>query len=104
MNFRERTSRYKLFATLFGLAAGHIVWAGDSATPSTVGVNLPDPTHSPKPSENMQTIALLAPSTPKPAPLPPEAAMPSAMVFHEVPVGVIAQIISVRFGQKVEVE
>jgi hypothetical protein len=104
MNFRGPTGRYKLFATLLGLAAGHMLRAGDSAMPSMVGVNLPGPAYSPQQSENVQTVALLAPAPPKPAPLSAEAAMPSAMVFHEVPVGIVAQIIGVRLGQKVEVE
>ena len=30
--------------------------------------------------------------------------MPAAMVFHDVPVGMVAHIIGVRLGQKVEVE
>jgi hypothetical protein len=44
-----------------------------------------------------------APMT-KQQPLPVEEVMPSAISFHDVPVGMVAQIIGVRLGQKVEVE
>jgi hypothetical protein len=70
---------HKFLFILLGLTVGHLLRA--------------DP-----------VIIPIAPAPPKQRPLPADEVMPSAMSFHDVPVGMVAHIIGVRLGQKVEVE
>ncbi len=107
-----QTSLYKFLFALIGLAcqavalaeAGGDLLRADSAVSTAAAPNQPIPAQSPEPSKKVMTVALVSPITLKPRPFSAEDAMPATMVFHEVPVGMVAHIIGVRLGQKVEVE
>jgi hypothetical protein len=103
MNVPVQTGRYKFLLILTGLATGHLLWA-DPIISRSADVNQPIPSHSPEPSKEVMTVALVTPIPPKPRPLSAEETMPATMAFHDVPVGMVAHIIGVRLGQKVEVE
>jgi hypothetical protein len=98
-----QTGRYKLLFVLTGLAAGHLLRADSAASP-TAAVNQSIPAHLPEPQKDVLTLALASPIPPKPRPLSADEAMPATMVFHDVPVGMVAHIIGARLGRKVEVE
>jgi hypothetical protein len=107
-----QTSRYKFLFALLGLACQAVALAetgGDllranSIVSSPAAVNQPITAQLPEPSKEVITVALVSPLPPKPRPLSAEEAMPATMVFHDVPVGMVAHILGVRLGQKVEVE
>lgn len=98
-----QTGRYKFLFILTGLATGHLLLA-DSTISSPAALNQPISTQSPEPKKEVMTVALVSPIPPKPRPLSANEAMPATMVFNDVPVGMVAHIIGVRLGQKVEVE
>jgi hypothetical protein len=98
-----QTGPYQFTFALLGLAGGPLLRA-DSVTFPTAAVNQPVAAHLSEPREEVVTVALVIPTSPKQRPLPAEEVMPSAMVFHDVPVGLVARIIGVRLGQKVEIE
>jgi hypothetical protein len=112
MIFRVQTSVHKLLFALLGLACqavalakadDHLLRADADISPATA-INQPVPAHLPGAREDVVTVALATPTTPKPHPLSADEAMPATMVFHDVPVGMVAHIIGVRLGRKVEVE
>jgi hypothetical protein len=111
MNFHVRSSLNKFLFALLGLACQAVALAEadgdllrtDSATSPTT-VNQPIPAQLSEPKKDVQTVALVSPIPPKPRPLSAEEAMPATMVFHDVPVGMVARIIGARIGRKVEVE
>ena len=98
-----QTGRYKFLFILTGLATGHLLCADSAASPAAA-LNQPIPAQLPEPRKEVMTVALVTPLPPKPRPLSADEAMPATMVFHDVPVGMVAHIIGVRLGQKVEVE
>ena len=98
-----QTGRYKFLFILTGLATGHLLWA-DAAVSPDAAINQPNPAQLPESSKDVVTVALVTPIPPKQRSLAVEEAMPATMVFHDVPVGVVAHIIGVRLGQKVEIE
>jgi hypothetical protein len=98
-----QTGRYKILFILTGLATGHLLWA-DSTVSAAATLNQPIPAQLPESSKDVVTVALVAPIPPKQRRFSAEEAMPATMVFHDVPVGVVAHIIGVRLGQKVEIE
>jgi hypothetical protein len=97
------TGRYKFLLILTGLGAGHLLRADPTVSPAAA-LNQPIPAQSPEPGKEVMTVALVTPIPPKPRPLSADETMPATMVFHDVPVGMVAHIIGVRLGQKVEVE
>jgi len=97
------SGRYKFLFILTGLATSHLLRADSTVSPAAA-LNHPTPAQVPEPSKDVLTVALATPTPPKPRPLSAEDAMPATMVFHDVPVGMVAHIIGVRLGQKVEVE
>jgi hypothetical protein len=107
-----QTNPYKVLFALLGLAgqamaladAGSDLLRADSTVSPAAPLNQPIPAQMPEPSKEVMTVALVSPIPPKPRPLSTEDAMPATMVFHDVPVGMVAHIIGVRLGQKVEVE
>jgi len=103
MNFPVRTGRYKFLFILTGLATGHLLWADSTASPAAA-LNQPNQAHLTESRKNVVTVALVTPIPPKQRSLSPEETMPATMAFHDVPVGMVAHIIGVRLGQKVEVE
>jgi hypothetical protein len=98
-----QTGRYKFLFILTGWATGHLLWADSTASPAAA-LNQPIPVHLPESSKDVVTVALVTPIPPKPHPLLSDEAMPATMIFHDVPVGMVAHIIGVRLGRKVEVE
>jgi hypothetical protein len=101
--FRVQTSLHKFLFILTGLATGHLLWAGPTASPASV-LNQPIPAHLPESRKDVVTVAFVTPISPKQRPPSADEAMPATMVVHDVPVGVVAHIIGVRLGRKVEVE
>jgi hypothetical protein len=107
-----QTSLYKSLFALLGLAgqavalaeAGSDLLRTDSTVSPAAALNQPIPAQSREPSKEVMTVALVSPIPPKPSPLSAEEAMPATMVFHDVPVGMVAHIIGARLGQKIEVE
>jgi hypothetical protein len=105
-------SLYKFLFGLLGLAcqavaladAGNDLLRTDSTVSSPAALNQPIAAQLPEPKKEVMTVALVSPIPPKPRPLSADEAMPATMVFHDVPVGMVAHIIGVRLGQKVEVE
>ncbi|HWZ94458.1 MAG TPA: hypothetical protein VNW30_04620 [Opitutaceae bacterium] len=74
------TRLYKFLFALLGLTGGHLLWADSTVSPAAV------------------------PTSPKQRPLSADEAMPATMIFHDVPVSMVAHIISARLGRKVEIE
>jgi hypothetical protein len=107
-----QTNLYKFLFALLGLAGQAVALAGDggnllrtdSAASPAVALNQPIPAQLPEPSKEVMTVALVIPLPPKPSPLSAKETMPATMIFHDVPVGMVAHIIGTRLGQKVEVE
>jgi hypothetical protein len=107
-----QTSLYKFLFALLGLAGQAAALAEadgdllrtDSATSPAAVFNQPIPAHLPESKKDVATVALVTPIPSKQRSLSAEETMPATMVFHDVPVGMVAHIISVRLGQKVEVE
>ena len=103
---------YKVLFALFGLAsqaatlaeAGSPLPQADSAAVPVAAVIQPVSACLPESKKDVPTVALATPAPPRPRTFPAEEVMPAAMVFHDVPVGLVAHIIGVRLGQKVEVE
>jgi hypothetical protein len=93
----------KFLFALLGLAGSHLLWA-DSFISPTAEINQPIPAHLSEPKKDALTVALVSPIPPKPRPLSADETIPATMVFHDVPVGMVAHIIGVRLGQRVEVE
>jgi hypothetical protein len=98
-----QTGRYKFLIILTGLATGHLLWADSTVSPPAA-LNQPISAQSPEPKKEVMTIALASPLPTKSRPLSADEAIPATMVFHDVPVGMVAHIIGVRLGRKVEVE
>jgi hypothetical protein len=98
-----QTSLHKFLFILTGLATGHLLWADPAISP-TAAPNRPIPAQLPESKKDMVTIAFVTPIPPKPHSLSTDEAMPATMVFHDIPVGIVAHIIGVRLGQKVEIE
>jgi hypothetical protein len=107
-----QTSPYKFLFALLGLAGQAVALAepggdlvrADSTVSHAVALNQPIPAQLPEPKKEVLTVALVSPIPPKPRPLSADEAMPATLVFHDVPVGMVAHIIGVRLGQKVKVE
>jgi hypothetical protein len=107
-----QTSLYKFPFVLLGLAcqavalaeAGGYLLRADSAISPTAEINQPITAHSSEPRKAVVTVALATPIPPKQRLLSADEAMPATLVFHDVPVGMVAHIIGVRLGQKVEIE
>lgn len=103
---------YKFLFALLGLAgqavalaeAGGGLLRTDSAASPAAALNQPISAQLPEPRKEVMTVALATPIPPKSRPLSADEAMPATMVFQDVPVGMVAHIIGVRLGQKVEVE
>jgi hypothetical protein len=112
MIFRVQTGLYKFPFVLLGLACQAVALAeaggypvlADPAISSVAAANQPVSAHLPAPNGAVETIASATPAPPKQQPLSVGEMMPTAMVFHDAPVGMVAHIIGARLGQKVEVE
>jgi hypothetical protein len=109
MLFPARTLFYRILFVSLGLTGQAVTFAANDlprpsneSTASSAAAVHPS-VSADLPAGNAADVAA-APVSPGPRAIPSDEVMPSAMIFRDVQVGVVAQIIGARLGRKVEVE